>query len=345
MYTMNKSFQALALGAALLSVTTMASTTVIASSTASHESGTSSFTKASQAEVATQASLDQTRTQHKTISIDGVDIFYREAGPADAPTVVLLHGFPTSSHMYRNLIPALSDRYHVIAPDYPGFGNSAKPNVEDFDYSFDNLAKVMQKLVDKLEVKTYSLYLMDYGAPIGFRMAAGSPQRVDALIIQNGNAYDEGLREFWDPVRDYWNDRTPENAAPLANFITMEGVKWQYTHGVRNESVISPDNWNVDLRHLSLEGNPQIQLQLFYDYQNNVPHYPAWQAYFREHQPPTLIVWGKNDYIFPAEGAHPYKRDLDNVEFHLLDTGHFALEEDGDLIAEYIRNFLSAQGS
>ena len=298
---------------------------------------------ANQIEATAAVSQQQNQTQHKTINIDGIDVFYREAGPIDAPTILLLHGFPTSSHMFRNLIPELSDRYHVIAPDYPGFGNSAKPAVDDFDYSFDNLAVLMEKLVSELNVKKYSLYLMDYGAPIGFRIAANNPQRVDSLIIQNGNAYEEGLREFWDPIRVYWNDRSSENAAPLANFITRDGVKWQYTHGVRNEAAISPDNWNVDLQHLSLEGNPQIQLQLFFDYQNNVPYYPEWQAYFRKHQPPTLIVWGKNDYIFPAEGAYPYQRDLENLEFHLLDTGHFALEEDGQLIAAHIRKFLSSQ--
>jgi pimeloyl-ACP methyl ester carboxylesterase len=258
---------------------------------------------------------------------------------------LLLHGFPTSSHIFRNLIPALADRYHVIAPDYPGFGNSAKPDVNDFDYSFDHLSVLMGKLIEKLEVKKYSLYLMDYGAPIGFRLAAANPEQIDSLIIQNGNAYDEGLAEFWDPIKTYWNDRSAKNAAPLANFITREGVKWQYTHGVRNEASISPDNWNVDLQHLSLEGNPAVQLQLFYDYQNNVPHYPGWQAYFRKHQPPTLIVWGKNDYIFPASGAYPYQRDLKNLEFHLLDTGHFALEEDGQLIADHIRGFIPMGGS
>ena len=298
---------------------------------------------ASQIESSAVISLQHNQTQHKTINIDGVDIFYREAGPVDAPTVLLLHGFPTSSHMFRNLIPALSDRYHVIAPDYPGFGNSAKPAVEDFEYSFDNLAVLMEKLVGQLDVKKYSLYLMDYGAPIGFRIAANNPQRVESLIIQNGNAYEEGLREFWDPIRVYWNDRSAENAAPLASFITRDGVKWQYTHGVRNEAAISPDNWNVDLQHLSMAGNPQIQLELFYDYQNNVPYYPEWQAYFRKHQPPTLIVWGKNDHIFPAEGAYPYQRDLEDLEFHLLDTGHFALEEDGQLIARHIRKFLSSR--
>jgi pimeloyl-ACP methyl ester carboxylesterase len=288
---------------------------------------------------------NQPNVNYQTITVENVDIFYREAGDPNKPTILLLHGFPTSSHMFRNLIPALSDRFHVIAPDYPGFGNSSKPDVKDFDYSFDHLAVLMGKLVEKLEIKKYSLYLMDYGAPIGFRLAAANPKQIDSLIIQNGNAYDEGLAEFWDPIKKYWNDRSSENAAPLANFITLEGVKWQYTHGVRNEAKISPDNWNVDIRHLSQEGNPAIQLQLFYDYQNNVPHYPAWQAYFRKHQPPTLIVWGKNDYIFPASGAYPYQRDLKNLEFHLLDTGHFALEEDGQLIADYIRKFLSTDNS
>jgi pimeloyl-ACP methyl ester carboxylesterase len=285
-----------------------------------------------------------TQTLHKTINIDGVEIFYREAGPVDAPTILLLHGFPTSSHMFRNLIPALSGQYHVVAPDYPGFGNSAQPALETFDYTFDNLAKVMEQFVVALGIEKYSLYLMDYGAPIGFRLAAKHPEQVQSLIVQNGNAYEEGLREFWDPIRVYWKDRTPKNAEPLAGFISHDGVKWQYTHGVRNVDTISPDNWNVDLRHLSREGNPAIQLALFYDYQNNVPHYPEWQAYFRKHQPPALIVWGKNDYIFPAEGAHPYKRDLKNLEFHLLDTGHFALEEDGQEIADTIRTFLNKQG-
>lgn len=279
-------------------------------------------------------------THHRSIDIDGVSIFYREAGPADAPTLLLLHGFPTSSHMFRKLIPALSDRFHVIAPDFPGFGNSAQPPMDQFDYSFDKLAEVTGKLVDELGLKRYSLYLMDYGAPVGYRLAVQHPERIDALIVQNGNAYTEGLREFWDPIRKYWADPSAENAAALAGFISPEGVKWQYTHGTRDASVISPDNWNVDLHHLSREGNAAIQLALFYDYRNNVPHYPSWQAYFREHQPPTLIVWGKNDYIFPAEGAHPYRRDLNNVEFHLLDTGHFALEEDGPLIASTIRNFM-----
>jgi len=281
-----------------------------------------------------------TDINYKTVEVNDLDVFYREAGDRNAPTLLLLHGFPTSSHMFRNLMAELADSYYMIAPDFPGFGNSSQPSMDDFDYTFDNLAATIEGFLDALGVTRYSIYLMDYGAPVGFRIAAKYPERVETLIVQNGNAYDEGLREFWDPIKKYWNDRTPENAEPLTGFITPEGVKWQYTHGVRDLQAISPDNWNIDHRHLSREGNPAIQLALFYDYQSNVPLYPGWQAYFRKHQPPTLIVWGKNDYIFPPEGAHPYKRDLKNLEFHLLDTGHFALEEDGDVIAGHIRRFL-----
>lgn len=292
-----------------------------------------------------QSKSSAMQTLHKTITVDGVELFYREAGPVDAPVIVLLHGFPASSHMFRNLIPALADRFRVIAPDYPGFGNSAQPTIDEFEYTFDNLANIMELFIEDLGIQKYSLYLMDYGAPIGFRLAAKHPEQIESLIVQNGNAYVEGLREFWDPIRTYWGEKSAQNAAPLASFITLDGVKWQYTHGVRNVETISPDNWNVDLRHLTRQGNPSIQLALFYDYQNNVPLYPQWQAYFRQHQPPTLIVWGKNDHIFPAEGAYPYKQDLKNLEFHLLDTGHFALEEDGQLIATTIRRFLSKQSS
>ncbi len=281
-----------------------------------------------------------TDISYKTVEVNGLDVFYREAGNKNAPMLLLLHGFPTSSHMFRNLMAELADSYYMLAPDFPGFGNSSQPSMEDYDYTFDNLAATVEGFLAALGVTKYSIYLMDYGAPVGFRIAAKYPDRVETLIIQNGNAYDEGLREFWDPIKKYWNDRTPENAEPLTGFITPEGVKWQYTHGVRDPQAISPDNWNIDHRHLSREGNPAIQLALFYDYQSNVPLYPSWQAYFREHQPPTLIVWGKNDYIFPAEGAHPYKRDLKNLDFHLLDTGHFALEEDGDVIAGHMRRFL-----
>lgn len=279
-------------------------------------------------------------TLHKTVKVNGVNIFYREAGDADKPTILLLHGYPTSSHMFRNLITDLSVRYHVLAPDYPGFGRSDQPKMKDFEYSFDNMANIVEGFLEELKVEKYSIYLMDYGAPIGFRIASKYPERVESLIIQNGNAYDEGLRDFWIPIKKYWNDYTPENGKPLEGFHSLAGLKWQYTHGVQDTLKISPDNWNIDLQHLSREENNEIQLALFYDYRTNVPLYPVWQQYFRDHQPPTLIVWGKNDYIFPAEGAHPYKRDLKIVETHLLDTGHFALEEKGEEIAIYILNFL-----
>jgi len=301
---------------------------------------------------------------HKTMKIDGLDIFYREAGPKDAPTVLLLHGFPTSSHMFRNLIPALADRYHVIAPDYPGYGNSSMPVVDQFDYTFDNLANIVEKLTVKLGLKKYSLYLMDYGAPVGFRLAAKHPKRIESLIIQNGNAYVEGIdNDFWEPIKEYWKDRgainqgldnefwknvkaaykkpNMSNEEALRFLVTLGATQWQYTNGVRNKETISPDNWHVTQRLLDRPGNAEIQLQLFYDYGSNPPLYPSWQAYFRQHQPPTLIVWGKNDEIFPAAGAYPYQQDLKDVEFHLLDTGHFALEEDGDLIAGHIRSFLA----
>lgn len=280
-------------------------------------------------------------TTYHTINIDGQDIFYREAGSPNAPTILLLHGFPTSSHMFRNLIPALSDQFHLIAPDYPGFGNSSMPKVDEFDYTFDHLAEVMESFIQALGLKRYSLYLMDYGAPIGFRLATRHPERVEALIVQNGNAYEEGLRDFWKPLKAYWQDRTPENADKLRQFLTLEATKWQYTHGVKKPEAISPDNWNLDQRFLDRPGNNDIQLALFYNYGSNPALYPQWQEYFRQYLPPTLVVWGKNDYIFSVEGVHPYQRDLKDIEVHLLDTGHFALEEDGEAIANHITRFLS----
>ncbi len=280
---------------------------------------------------------------HKTIQIDGLDIFYREAGSKDAPTILLLHGFPTSSHMFRDLIPELADEFHLIAPDFPGYGNSAMPLVDDYDYTFDNLSIVVEKLLDQLNIDRYSIYLMDYGAPVGYRIAERNPEKVEALIVQNGNAYVEGLREFWDPIRAYWNDPSQENGDQLRGFFTLDTTIWQFTNGVRNVDVINPDSWIVPQFGLDRPGNQEIQLALFYDYRTNVPLYPAWQEYFRTYQPPTLIVWGQNDVIFPAEGAYPYLDDLNNVEFHLLDTGHFALEEDGQLIADYIRTFLKRE--
>ena len=279
----------------------------------------------------------------KTIKIDNLDIFYREAGDPNKPAILLLHGFPTSSHMFRNLIPKLAENYYVIAPDYPGYGFSSAPKVSEFDYSFDNLSKVVEKFTVAVGVNKYSLYLMDYGAPVGFRLAVRHPKRVEALIVQNGNAYEEGLREFWKPFRAYWKEQSEENAEKLRGFFKIGATKWQYTHGTRNPKGISPDNWAVDQYLLDRKGNNDIQLRLFLDYGTNPALYPKWQAYFRKYQPPTLVVWGKNDFIFPAEGAAPYKRDLKNIETHMLNTGHFALEEDSDKIARYMVNFLQKQ--
>ncbi|WP_306148520.1 MULTISPECIES: alpha/beta fold hydrolase [unclassified Roseibium] len=288
-----------------------------------------------------RASAFETKFGYETI--DGLRIAYREAGDPANPTVLLLHGFPTSSHMFRNLIPDLAADYHVIAPDFQGFGASDMPSAETYDYTFDNLAGTVEELLERKNIENYALYLMDYGAPVGYRLFADAPEKVTGFIIQNGNAYEEGLPEFWDPIRAYWADPSEENAAPLRAFLGIEGTKWQFTHGTRNPEAINPDNyWHVQYL-LDRPGNAEVQLELFYDYRTNLTHYPEWQALFREHQPPALVVWGKNDQIFPAEGAHPYRQDLTNVEFHLLNTGHFALEEDGAFIAEEIRDFLERE--
>lgn len=280
--------------------------------------------------------------RYKTEKINGLDVFYREAGPADGPVIVLLHGFPTSSHMFRNLIPALADRYRVIAPDYPGFGQSSAPSVQEYEYTFDNLAGVVDTLLERVGARRYTLYVQDYGAPVGYRIAAAHPERVTGLIVQNGNAYDEGLdNPFWEPIKRLWADPSEANKKPLRDFLTTEGTRWQYTHGVRDVTRISPDTWTIDQALMDRPGNKDVQLQLFFSYGSNAPLYPSWQAYFRAHQPPTLIVWGKNDQIFPAAGAEPYKRDLKNLDFNLLDTGHFALEEDGGEIGRKIRAFMA----
>ncbi|WP_291729719.1 alpha/beta fold hydrolase [Leisingera sp. F5] len=276
----------------------------------------------------------------KSMELDGQTIAYREAGDPSNPTVLLLHGFPTSSHMFRELIPVLAEDYHVIAPDYLGFGASGMPSADSYDYSFANAAKTVTRLIDAKGVDTYAVYLMDYGAPIGYRMFADHPERVTGFVIQNGNAYDEGLREFWDPIKAYWADPSTENGDALRGFLTLDATKWQFTHGVGDISTVNPDNfWHVQYL-LDRPGNQEVQLKMFLDYGTNVTEYPKWQALFREHQPPALIVWGKNDHIFPADGAHPYKADLNDVEFHLLDTGHFALEEYGDVIAAEMQDFL-----
>ncbi|MFT4849092.1 MAG: pimeloyl-ACP methyl ester carboxylesterase [Sediminicola sp.] len=301
---------------------------------------TSSFSSSTDDKISNNPEHVSHPTLHKNVTVQGVNVFYREAGDKNKPTILLLHGYPTSSHMFRNLITDLSVQYHILAPDYPGFGRSDQPAIADFEYTFDNMANIVEGFLEELKVEKYSIYLMDYGAPIGFRIASKYPERVESLIIQNGNAYDEGLRDFWIPIKKYWNDYTVENGKPLEGFHSPDGLKWQYTHGVKDVATISPDNWNIDLQHLTRAENNEIQLAMFYDYRTNVPLYSKWQKYFRDYQPPTLIVWGKNDFIFPAEGAHPYKRDLKVVETHLLDTGHFALEEKGEEIAIYILNFL-----
>ena len=291
-----------------------------------------------------QATSIQTETavHYKTTKIDGLEIFYREAGAKDAPTLLLLHGFPTSSQQYRNLIPALSDKYHVIAPDYPGFGRSAMPSRDDFDYSFASYASLMEDFTQNLKLDSYSLYVMDYGAPVGYRLALKAPEKVNALIIQNGNAYDEGLLDFWDVFKTYWSDNTSENREKLRGFLKVGATEWQYTHGIpaENADLVSPDAWMLDQAYLDRPGNQEIQLDLFYDYRTNVDLYPDFQEYFRTFQPPTLIVWGKNDAIFPAEGAAPYLRDLPKAEVNMLDAGHFALETNGPEIATKIRTFL-----
>jgi pimeloyl-ACP methyl ester carboxylesterase len=295
-----------------------------------------------QSRLAAESQRDTTTT-YRTVDVNGLKIFYREAGPKDAPTVLLLHGFPSSSHMFRNLIPALADRFHVVAPDYPGFGNSSMPRVGEFEYTFDHLTDVIDGFTERVGLTSYALYVQDYGAPIGFRLAVKHPERIRALVIQNGNAYDEGLRDFWNPIKAYWREPTDEHRATLAKSLELDATKWQYTHGVRQVESISPDNWLIDQHLLDRPGNKEIQLQLFYSYGSNPPLYPQWQAYFRRYQPPTLIVWGKNDQIFPAEGAYPYKRDLEDLEFHLLDTGHFALEEEGATIARLMGRFLDTR--
>lgn len=277
---------------------------------------------------------------YRSATIDGVKVFYREAGPADGPVVLLLHGFPTSSHMFRNLIPQLADRYRVIAPDYPGFGQSDAPDHTKFAYTFAHYADLVDGLMGQLNASRYAMYVMDYGAPVGYRLALKHPERVSGLIVQNGNAYDEGLREFWNPIKAYWASGAQKDREALNGLVTLDTTKLQYTDGVKDLTRISPDNWVQDQALLDRPGNRDIQLDLFYDYRTNVPLYPSFQAFFRQYKPATLIVWGKNDKIFPAEGASPYLRDLPDAEMHLLDTGHFALEDKLDEMGPLIRDFL-----
>jgi pimeloyl-ACP methyl ester carboxylesterase len=282
--------------------------------------------------------------RYATQKVGNLDIFFREAGDPRNPTIVLLHGFPTSSHMYREVLRGLADEYYLIAPDYPGFGDSSFPSPKEFSYTFDNLATVIEKFLQARGLKTFALMIQDYGAPVGLRIAAKHPEKIKGLIIQNGNSYAEGLgEEGWSLIFKYWKNKTPEiEREIIKNVFSLEGLKWQYTHGMRNPSGILPDNWNLDFMKISRPGQHEVQLALFYDYQNNLKHYPEWQKYFRDHQPPALIVWGKNDAFFPVPGAEAYKRDLKNVDFNILDTGHFALEEDASFILEKMRRFMDS---
>ncbi|MEU4321498.1 alpha/beta fold hydrolase [Nocardia fluminea] len=281
------------------------------------------------------------QVSHHTVEIQGRSVFYREAGNSNKPTLLLLHGFPSSSAMFRNLIPALADDYHVIAPDHLGFGQSAMPPVDEFDYSFDALTEITLELLDTLGIDRFALYIQDYGAPIGLRIASRNPDRVTAIITQSGNAYLEGFTPFWEVLFAHADDRAAHEPA-VRELLELDATKWQYTHGVPADrlALISPDTWTLDQAYLDRPGNKEIQLQLFFDYKNNLDGYPAFQRYFAEHQPPTLIAWGSHDEIFGADGARAYLRDLPDAELHLLDAGHFALETHGPEIAALIRDFL-----
>ena len=280
------------------------------------------------------------QVRYRTVTVDGITIFYREAGPQGAPTILLLHGFPASSHMFRDLIPRLADRFHVIAPDCPGFGYSDAPDPSAFAYTFDLYAQMIGKLTEQLGLSRYALYVMGYGAPVGFRLAAAHPDRIAALIVQNGNAYDEGMGRFWDPIKAYWKTGAAEEREAIRWLTSRKATDQRYSDGVRDLSLISPDAAAVTQAFLERPGNQEIQLDLFYDYRTNPPLHPQWQSYFREARPPALVVWGGNDQVFVAAGADPFRRDLPDAEIHMLDTGHFALETHSPEIASLIRDFM-----
>ena len=288
--------------------------------------------------------FEEARTMSKVsfrkVDVDGFNIFYREAGPKDAPVLLLLHGFPSASHMFRDLIPQLSDRLRVIAPDLPGFGQSDMPSRDKFKYTFDNLAKVIGRFTEVIGLKRFAIYIFDYGAPVGLRLAVKHPERVTAIISQNGNAYEEGLSKGWNPIQAYWREPTQANRDALRDFLTPATTRFQYTHGVADPSLVSPDGSSLDDHYLARPGAHEVQLDLFLDYASNVALYPTFQAYFRKDQPLLLAVWGKNDPFFLPAGAEAYKRDIPNADIHFLDTGHFALETHSAEIAAAIRGFL-----
>ncbi|MFD6415315.1 alpha/beta fold hydrolase [Streptomyces sp. NPDC060194] len=278
---------------------------------------------------------------HRYATVQGHELFYREAGPADGPVIVLLHGFPTSSFMFRELIPRLADRYRVIAPDHLGFGLSATPDARAFTYTFDALAELTRGLLAQLGVERYAIYVQDYGAPVGWRLALADPGALTAIITQSGNGYDAGfVRDFWAPIEAYQADPTPEREAAIREFLTLEGFRWQYVTGVPDPSAVSPDTWHHDLARVSRPGNDEIQLALVRDYANNSPLYPALHAYLREHRPPVLAAWGANDPIFGPDGARAFAKDVPDAEIHLLDGGHFLLESHGEEVARLIHDFL-----
>jgi len=280
-------------------------------------------------------------TSYHHANVRGRTLFYREAGPRNSSTIVLLHGFPSSSHMFRDLIPQLADKFHVIAPDYVGFGYSDAPTAQEFEYTFDNLAAHVEDLLFKnLGLKQFSMYVQDYGAPVGYRIASKHPNAVQSIVVQNGNAYVEGIGAAFDPMKPFWVNRNPETEKPVRNLLTKEITIFQYTHGVSDPERISPDSYTVDQFFLDRPGNASVQLDLLYNYQSNVAQYDRWHEYFRTRQPRMLILWGKNDPFFTVEGARAYQGDLPNAELYLIDTGHFALEDFSGFIAERMRKFL-----
>ncbi len=282
-----------------------------------------------------------TPIKYRTIDVDGLDVFYREAGPSDGPNLLLLHGFPSSSHMFRDLIPRLADRFRVIAPDLPGFGRTSMPAREKFKYTFDNVARVIGRFTEVIGLDRFALYVFDYGAPTGFRIAMRHPERISAIISQNGNAYEEGLSNAWNPIRAYWQAPSQANREALRAFLTPQATLWQYTHGVPDAAAVSPDGHSLDDFYLTRPGADEIQLDLFRDYASNVALYPAFQDYFRKHRPRLLAVWGQNDPFFLPRGAEAFQRDIPEADVRFFETGHFALETHAEEIAAAIREFLS----